>query len=624
MNPSTPISANDLEAILAQLEDRSLGETTVPEFFAAVQQSLQSSWQLRSFTVHRVDDQQSQWLAGDGNPPSFAAAKSPQRAGELVSQSLPAEHGPVLFVEHAWQAGHSVRLLLQPGPASALSERLRDAAHTLTLICSQFLSRTDAAEMHLRASAQQAALEVVHDLDRAEAGDDHLGDVCRVVQRSLGIDRCSLLVVKGSHARLLATSATGPIGRNTTTVRLMERMVGSAARTLAPLNWNIGNGDTTGIPVSGTAAGDYLRESSVRSLTAWWLAATPDSPPVGCLLLEHFSGLWPPTTLQPVQLLVEPRIRAAALRLLERRQASLLTRWAGRTRSWGGRLLLAASVLGISVAALLLIPLELRISAPGTLRPRERRTIFAPDDGILAELAVKHEQQVQAGDVLFVLRNPELDLRRERTLGEAATLRARLEALAAARLRNRSLGSNTAEENDLSATEADLRAQLRGLEDDLRLQEQRRAALTVRSPIAGRVDRWDLSHTLRDRPMTQGEFLLDVQNVAGDWEMELQIPDDAAGIVLQAQRQRPCPVEFALRTNSGRRYLAELREISQASQLGADGQPMVAAIAPVQGVQHDELRVGAGVVARISCGQHSAGYVWFRDVLDFLLRSFWI
>src|SRR5260370_41846577 len=95
--------------------------------------------------------------------------------------------------------------------------------------------------------------------------------------------------------------------------------------------------------------------------------------------------------------------------------------------------------IGLYAAAALfvlswVIPASYEIEARGELQPRVRRDIFATDDAVVEELKVDHDDRVEAGQLLAVLRNPQLDLESKRVSGEMQTARERLAAVQAARI----------------------------------------------------------------------------------------------------------------------------------------------------------------------------------------------
>lgn len=69
--------------------------------------------------------------------------------------------------------------------------------------------------------------------------------------------------------------------------------------------------------------------------------------------------------------------------------------------------------LGVSI-----VPVSWHVTAPGILDPRTRESVRAPEAGFVDDLRVDNGAAVHAGDVLCVLRNPDLEARRARMAGE--------------------------------------------------------------------------------------------------------------------------------------------------------------------------------------------------------------
>ena len=74
-----------------------------------------------------------------------------------------------------------------------------------------------------------------------------------------------------------------------------------------------------------------------------------------------------------------------------------------RPMIWGG---LAAAVF----VALWLVPYDFAVEARGTLQPVTRRDVFAPADGVVERIFIRHGDPVKAGDPLFELRSSDLDV----------------------------------------------------------------------------------------------------------------------------------------------------------------------------------------------------------------------
>ncbi|MFM9065743.1 MAG: biotin/lipoyl-binding protein, partial [Planctomycetota bacterium] len=113
------------------------------------------------------------------------------------------------------------------------------------------------------------------------------------------------------------------------------------------------------------------------------------------------------------------------------------------------------------------------------LQPTMIREVFAPVDGEVEEIEVRSGEQVAAGQVLLVLRNPSLDLEERRLVGERATVRERLAAVESARLLHSATGQrpttpDAAASASLTGSEEELRETLKSVEEQLAVLERQR------------------------------------------------------------------------------------------------------------------------------------------------------
>ncbi len=301
--------------------------------------------------------------------------------------------------------------------------------------------------------------------------------------------------------------------------------------------------------------------------------------------------------------------------------------WLGRLRaSWRRAasrrgLLIASGVVAVALA-LILVPTDFEIEAPGQVQPERRRNIFAPADGVITQVVVSNGAAVSKSDVLLVMRNAELDLEEQRIRGEIATTTARLDSVRAARV-NR--GSNNSSSAQLTADEEELKQALTSLNRQVEILTTRQSEQTVKSPLAGRVIRWDLVQSLDSRPVRQGELLLQVADTSGPWELELRIPDRSVRHVLNARQAvaNELPVRFIFRMSPRESYAARLSAVNLTTELDHAGELSTPATVALADLKLPELRPGSSVLAKIQCGQKSLGYVWFRELIEFVERHVW-
>lgn len=76
-----------------------------------------------------------------------------------------------------------------------------------------------------------------------------------------------------------------------------------------------------------------------------------------------------------------------------------------------------------------LVPISWNIIAPGVLDPQERQSVRAPSGGFVRTIEVDNGDRVEEGDMLCMLQNPELEMRRLRLAGELDAEREGLDAI---------------------------------------------------------------------------------------------------------------------------------------------------------------------------------------------------
>ncbi|HVT26663.1 MAG TPA: HlyD family secretion protein, partial [Lacipirellulaceae bacterium] len=179
----------------------------------------------------------------------------------------------------------------------------------------------------------------------------------------------------------------------------------------------------------------------------------------------------------------------------------------------------------------------------------------------------------------------------------------------------------------LSAEERELEQKLENSRRELKLLQHERDQLVVTSPIDGRVLTWDIGHELLARPVERGEVLVTVADLSADWQLELDVPDDRIGYVLNAQRaiKPDLPVRFQLSSEERAEHNGKIIEVCQTANVSQDkttrSKPTiitkVAFDTPevIKSVGAD-LQPGVSVRADIACGRKPLGYVWFHDIRD--------
>lgn len=469
-------------------------------------------------------------------------------------------------------------------------------------------------------------------------------------RRWVGCDRVSVLLCEGNQARTVAVSGVDAVDRRSDSLRLLERLAAAVAHQRQPL-WSAMGQVEPVAPELAEPLSRYVDQSSTAAVVVHPLvesdgdtesatATTTSRPPttirpIGVLVCEWFSGSEPFDDLGRERLQTLQRHTGRALqRALECDSVPLNRWWRKRYRQRGQRSARLRKLLaGVAIAAALfgvpfLIPAEATVESRGSLEPERRREVFAPADGIVAEIAARHGRTVAADSALVVLRSPTLTIELTRVAGELQTAERRLAALratrivavpgdAAARLQAQ---ERTAEEEQVKET-------IRGLEAQRRLLLEQVDDLTVRAPLDGVVTTWDVERILLGRPVARGQTLLAVADAAGPWVLELLVPERLIGDVLAARRTHaePLEVEFVTATNPGATYRGRLQNISAAAETDPELGVVVKATVAFDRALLDaaQLRPGAAVTARIRCGPSNLGAVGGRDVWRFLQSLWW-
>jgi multidrug efflux pump subunit AcrA (membrane-fusion protein) len=516
-----------------------------------------------------------------------------------------------------------------------LRELRRNAAYREQLLC---LSR----QVHCDLNLSETAYAVAND-----------------GRRVIACDRLSVLLSGGGRsARLLATSGTLRVERRGETPRRLEELAGLVARTNEPAYYADAQCDA--LPPIAEALERHAEATHARQIMAVPLrsphelqrgepgSGAEDSPrpPIAAvrfvLIAEQFDAR--DGDLQRERLVETAEVVGSALanalevdRLplawLLRPMGAARQRLAARWPRW------AVALAGGAAAALalILVPANFHVEAPGTLQPVVRHELFAPRSGLVDAVLVEHGAAVAAGQPLVRLRDPALELEINRVHGEIETAQRQIDAVRAMKT-SRVAGSGGSGSGTgrpaapidmyrLSADERELDQRLANLRRELDLLHDERASLVVNSPIAGRVLTWDVANRLVTRPVERGEVLATVADLSADWRLELDVPDNRIGHVLAAQQALgpDLPVRFRLSSDDREQHLGRVAEICRTADVDADGgappAPVVRINVSFDASEFDaaargELRPGVSARAQIACGRRPVGYVWLHDIWD--------
>lgn len=521
-----------------------------------------------------------------------------------------------------------------------------------------------ANEAGVTASANLAefALEIHAQLDLRRTA----AAIANETRRLVDADRAGVCAYRRRRAEALAVSGQDYLDRRANLIRRLETLAAAVAAGGEPLRFPLA-GDEQLAPQVEAALNAYLDESQARALDVIPLRAGTNVADeiVGVLTIERIATAAPqsnapipqphilsqrgsltgrvrsrsdeapePSSAGIIEQLV-PHAAAALTNAIRYDSVPLrtLTRPLATVDALTGgsklkkRLLAVGAFVGV-VAALWLVPYDFAVEARGTLQPVHRRDVFASTDGIVHNIFVRHGDKVLVGDPLFELRSTDLDV------AEADLIKAinetEQEFANAERQYNDGRNLTPVESQRLVGQMATLEQRRASLRRQATLFTEKRAKLKIKSPIVGQVATWNIEELLAERPVKQGQTLVAIVDPAGDWEVEVRVPEDHFGHV--AERLGPpnknagadgatkpkLMITFVLATDPGHEYEGEVIESHLAAEPRGEEGNVVVVRAKIDKTKLAQLHPGADVRVRVECGSRSLGYVLLHDVWNFV------
>ena len=457
-------------------------------------------------------------------------------------------------------------------------------------------------------------------------------------RRLIECDRVSVAICKGRRAKIEAVSGQDTFDKRSNTIYLLNRLATAVVAAEEPL-WYAG--DTTDLaPQVESAVQAYVDDSHSKQVIVLPLKRPKvegeeekkSGPPLGALIVEQIEDTRPREGRDHRVQVVADHSAMALANSLEHEGLFLMPLWRALGRAkWlvTGRTLPKTIAVLVGVAAIvtaaILVPAEFKLEARGTLQPVNRRLIFAPPGGgIVDEVLVTHGQHVEAGQVVAVLRNTDLSVKRTEIEG------ARLAALEEQGSATQALftGNPTPEErNRLSGQLLQLKERLRMYDEQLRLYDRKIESLKVKSPIAGEITTWNVVELLMQRPVQEGQELLSVADPNGEWELELDVPEDRMGYIERARDTEKeadagddLDVTYILAIDPSVEHEGVVREVHLNAEVRGDKGNTVRVDVEVDKQDLVDPRPGADVTAKIHCGRRPIGFVWLHDLYGWLHR----
>jgi hypothetical protein len=454
-------------------------------------------------------------------------------------------------------------------------------------------------------------------------------------RRLIECDRVSVAVTRGRNTKIEAVSGQDTFDKRSNTIMLLTRLAKAVVATGETVWYT---GDTSMMaPQVEEAVQDYVDEVHSKAVAIVPLKEPHDKndpmaqPKVlGALIIEQIEDSRPRDGLMQRIEVVSEHSALALTNVLEHNDLFLMPVWRAIGKS---RWLVEARQLpwtisaGIALLVIALIlaiwPANFELTADGKLQPVVRRQIFADVDGRVVKVLVKHGEAVKKGQPLAQMENSDLERQITDAYGKLAEAE---EELGGLRERIAHPGRNEdLRSYELEGRAGSLTATVKSSEEQIRLLEEQREHLTVKSPVDGEVATWNVEDVLMRRPVQIGQMLLTVIEPQGDWELELQMPESDIGYVAEALADPSIgpelPVDYILKSNPGVTLQGKVTEVHQSAEVrGEDGNTVLMRVA----INKNDIplrRDGSEVTAQVYCGRSSIGHVWFHDLVAFFQKT---
>jgi multidrug efflux pump subunit AcrA (membrane-fusion protein) len=494
--------------------------------------------------------------------------------------------------------------------------------------------------------------QFVHRIHRSLDLSETASEVANEMRQVLDCDRVSVVSMKSRVAKILAISGQPSVNRRSNSVQMLKTI----AERILPIKKTFWFPSSEAFPPQVTEPLDaYLAESATRSLVvvpiyerAEDARIAPDEPImesglIGGLVVEHCQQEW---NREDVAGAIETLGRHAgdAYRNAHSHRQLLfypVWKWLGKSKLVVAARNLKTSVAvaaGLAFAALVLAfwPAQFRLNCDGKLIPQSRNNVFAEVDGTVEEVFVRHGEAVEAGQQLVVINNLDFKFQNQELIGQIKEIEQNILSAEAVRLVTRSSEEKQNRQENIQSQ----KAQLASLKLQLELVEKKLSKLKVKSPGSGQVVTWNVEELLRDRPVTRGDMLLEVADVDGAWELELDLSDSKVGHLLNAYQTLQdseaantdglkadglkadgLKVDFILAADPNQKFSGSIVEVGTATQTHPDLGQTVRLKVKIDASEFDIRQVKSGVTAYVHCGKRSLGYVWFHPLWEFVQKK---
>jgi biotin carboxyl carrier protein len=458
-------------------------------------------------------------------------------------------------------------------------------------------------------------------------------------RRLLGCDRVTVAILKQGSCLVEAVSGQDTIDSRSNVVTLLGKLATRVAKSGEPLWYG---GSTEELPPQiEEAIEDYVDQSYTKSLAVIPLrepkqADTSANPAgggqvgveelthtgkiIGALVIEQIESDIPRDILAPRLDLVYEHSARALSNAIDHNSLFLMpvwrsigkAKWVVQARTLPKTVLITSAVLLLLIAGFV-IPANFDMRAKGALQPKQKQDIHAPMPGEIEFIYFDNGQKVRTGDLVLVMRNPDLEIRQRQIEGERNAAKQNLAAVE----QQLAVGGTTLsaqESAKMKAQRAELRPKVAALEKQFVLINKRIEELKVRSPIDGTIITWNVKKELQNRPVETGQVLMTIAAEGTDYEVELYMPERRVGHLHRAlekvKTEAPgLGVDFISMTDPGVWHTGRVAQVNPTAEPHEEHGNMVRIrVQPDSPIVN--ARAGATVTANVHCGR--APWLWAK------------
>jgi hypothetical protein len=476
-------------------------------------------------------------------------------------------------------------------------------------------------------------------------------------KRLVGCDRLSVALKLGGRVIVEAVSGQEVVEHRANLIRELTRLCKVVVRSGEDLVYT---GNTEGFsPDIRDALELYVDESGSKAVIVTLLhkpdaeqhagtttGAAKEKVPFGCIVAEQIGDELAPTDAHARTEVVSRHAATALWNAQEHDRIFMLPVLKAVGSPWrffrGRTLAKILGVLGAIVALILVltfVPWKLTISARGSLMPDRRTITYAPEPGIVTDIAVDNGQRVKKGDLIAKLESKELLKQRKEAFAEMQTAASQALILNS-RINESNISSRDDERNTLQGQFAESQIKEKSARARMEILDEQIESLSIRAPHDGLITTWEPKKNLAGKGVDYGAELLSIADTEGPWVLEVEVPDDDMGPVLRAQSQLEKDIRdgkkkpgtaleayFVTMTDPEHRYPGHVVRIASKAELVDNKHVVKVTVGFSDKVRADfkrlgkDLRPGSEVRAGIDCGKARLAYVLLRDVVHVFYES---